>query len=191
MGYAIFLWLKKPTKFLPSAQFQGFLHHLVIFFFLCQLFDNMITATFFCHISPVKAISMHSLLFLTWNDYTAWKPLWKQKRQIHFPWHSPAALKNIGFLKSVLCSLWSQNSSGVGGGGLFGVLWAVLKKVCSEVGLCKLFCLRENKGGMSRERYFRVASCKWAVWLGVLMQSAPLFLCYLGRVFGCRGPVIS
>lgn len=150
----------------------------------------MITATFFfCHISPVKTISMRSLLFLAWNDYTAWKPLWKQKRQIHFPWHSPAALKNIGFLKSVLCSLWSQNSSGVGGGGgLFGVLWAALKKVCSEVGLCKLFCLRENKGGMSRERYFRVARCKWAVWLGVLMQSAPLFFVSFGEIVWVQGP---
>lgn len=71
------------------------------------------------------------------------------KRQIRFPLDFLWMLKNTGFLKSVLCSLQCQTFLW----GLFGVLWAVLEKVCSEVGLCKSFFLRENEREIHWARY--------------------------------------
>lgn len=71
---------------------------------------------------------------------------------------------------------------GVGGCLVFcGLCW---RKSSLKWGCASCFCLRENKRGMSRENYFRVARGKRAVWLGVLMQSAPLFCVIWGECLG-------
>lgn len=85
----------------------------------------------------------------------------------------------------VFCVLFEARTLlglGVGGCLVFcGLCW---RKSALKWGCASCFCLRENKRDVSRERYFRAARCKWAVWLGVLMQSAPLFCVIWGECLG-------
>lgn len=103
-------------------------------------------------------------------------------------------LKNTGFLKSAfpsedrLCFLFKARQRPFFRR-LLGVLWPVEENVCSEVGLCKLFCLKVNERDRQWLRYlgtkFELLGAKEV--LGVLMQSALLFCDSQGGACGCRG----